>query len=389
MIITRVVLRNWMNFTHVDVQLTRRMFLVGPNASGKSNFLDAIRFLKHIAREGGGLSDALRERGNLSSIRCLSAANDPGVGLAIELGDAPDAAPIWRYELELEREQRGLHRPKVQREAVYRNGVLILKRPDDDDQADNARLTQTHLEQVNSNQRFREVATFLASIDYAHLVPQLVRNPERFTRSGHNGADPYGLRFLDHIAATPQNRQAQRLQRIEDALRAAVPQLKQLTLTRDTSGVPHLQAIYEHWHAHGAQQREDKFSDGTIRLIGLLWTILDTKAVLLLEEPELSLHVAIVKRLPGVIYRMMRGRERKQVLMSTHSWDMLDDRGISAHEVLVFEPNEQPSARKGTTITRVADVDYLRSLIDDGQSIAEAALSRTEPREIQKLLRFE
>ncbi|MDW8363215.1 MAG: hypothetical protein RMK74_12510 [Myxococcales bacterium] len=33
---TRIALANWRNFRKVDVPLRQRMFVVGPNASGKS-----------------------------------------------------------------------------------------------------------------------------------------------------------------------------------------------------------------------------------------------------------------------------------------------------------------------------------------------------------------
>ena len=36
--ITHLGLSNWRNFPKVDVDLAGRAFLVGPNASGKSNF---------------------------------------------------------------------------------------------------------------------------------------------------------------------------------------------------------------------------------------------------------------------------------------------------------------------------------------------------------------
>ena len=56
MIISHIKMKNWRNFRNVDTPLGRRMFLVGANASGKSNFLDALRFLRDIAKtEGGGL----------------------------------------------------------------------------------------------------------------------------------------------------------------------------------------------------------------------------------------------------------------------------------------------------------------------------------------------
>jgi predicted ATPase len=43
---SQVILENWRNFDQVDVRLQDRAFLVGPNASGKSNFLDVFRFLR-------------------------------------------------------------------------------------------------------------------------------------------------------------------------------------------------------------------------------------------------------------------------------------------------------------------------------------------------------
>ena len=44
MIVTRIALENWRNFTHIDVPLQQRVFIAGPNGAGKSNLLDAIPF---------------------------------------------------------------------------------------------------------------------------------------------------------------------------------------------------------------------------------------------------------------------------------------------------------------------------------------------------------
>ena len=65
----KVELSNWKNFQKVDVHLTKRVFLVGPNASGKSNFLDVFRFLNDIASVGGGFQHAVKKRGGVSSFR--------------------------------------------------------------------------------------------------------------------------------------------------------------------------------------------------------------------------------------------------------------------------------------------------------------------------------
>lgn len=87
MIISRIRLRNWRDFRSANLKLSDRTFIVGPNASGKSNFLDAIRFLRDLAKAGGGLQRALHERGGLSKVRCLAARKDPSVEIDVELGE--------------------------------------------------------------------------------------------------------------------------------------------------------------------------------------------------------------------------------------------------------------------------------------------------------------
>ena len=101
------------------------------------------------------------------------------------------------------------------------------------------------------------------------------------------------------------------MKKIENALQIAVPQLKKLTDTRDERGVPHLEVVYEHWRSKAGKQSENQFSDGTLRLIAFLWSILDGDSLLLMEEPELSLHSGIVTRLPGLIWRIQNKKRGK------------------------------------------------------------------------------
>ena len=66
---SRISLENWRNFGHVDVPLQTRAFLVGPNASGKSNLLESFRFLRDLVTPGSGFQRAVADRGGVSSIR--------------------------------------------------------------------------------------------------------------------------------------------------------------------------------------------------------------------------------------------------------------------------------------------------------------------------------
>lgn len=378
MIISRVILRNWRNFRSLDVALRDRVFIVGPNASGKSNLIDALRFLRDIARPGGGLQRAIAQRGGLSKIRCLAARREPNVEIEVFLSEDGNS-PIWHYALGIKQQVRGYRQPIVEYEKVWRDGKLLLERPNPQDKSDELRRTQTHLEQISANAEFREVAQFLESIRYLHLVPQLLRHPESAPAGTASEDDPFGRHFLEAVARTPEKTRRSRLRRIESVLREAVPQLKGLADAKDEAGVPHLEAVYTHWRPNAGRQREDQFSDGTLRLIGLLWSLLDGDAPLLLEEPELSLHSALVAKLPTLFSQVQRRRKR-QVLVTTHSWEMLSDLGIGGEEVVMLMPNPE-----GTQAAVASSVNEIRRLLEAGLSVADVVISRTAPAGLAQL----
>ena len=372
---THIHLENWKNFRQADVDLQDRVFLVGPNASGKSNFLDVFRFLRDIVSIGGGLQRAVRDRRGVSGLRCLAARQYSDIVVDVRLG-GNGQSEAWQYRLRFNQDNK--QRPCIKEERVVKDGQVVLSRPDDKDSHDPERCTQTYLEQVYANQEFREVADFLNRIRYLHIVPQLVREPDRSVGKQN---DPYGGDFLEQIARTPEKTRRARLRRILQALRAAVPQLRELELHRDPArGTPHLRGKYEHWRPEGAWQTEEQFSDGTLRLMGLLWAALDGAGPLLLEEPELSLHAEFVRFIPQVFARIQR-RVRRQVLLSTHSTDLLRDDGIGLDEVLLLLPSQE-----GTEVKPAGDFAEIRALLESGSSMADAVIPRTRPRNLGQLL---
>jgi len=375
---TYLHLENWRNFTSVEVDLARRVFLVGPNAAGKSNLLDVFRFLHDLTSVGGGFREAVDvRRGGVSSIRSLAARRYPDIAVTVSVGTDEDA-DVWTYELRFS--QDNLRRPVIKAEVVRRGDKELLRRPDKNDERDPERLTQTYLEQVNVNRDFRQVAEFFASLRYLHIVPQLVREPDR---SVGRRNDPFGGDFLEQVARTPTRTQTSRLRRIGDGLRVAVPQLQELELWRDERGTPHLRGKYDHWRPQGAWQSERELSDGTLRLLGLLWAVLDGSGPLLLEEPELSLHPEVVRYLPQMFARIQR-RTGRQLLVSTHSPELLRDEGIGLDEVLLLLPGAE-----GTKVKLATELEEVPALLGGGVSLAEAVLPKTRPSAVEQLALFE
>ena len=366
-------LANWKNFARVEVAIPDRVFLVGPNASGKSNLLDSLRFLRDLASSGGGLQEAVGRRGGVSAIRCLAARQRSDVEIHVKL-EQEAGVPPWEYELALNQDSQ--RPPLVKKERVIVAGQEVVVRPTPEDEADPARMTQTYLEQVNVNREFRELATFFASIRYLHIVPQLVREPDR---SVGRTNDPFGGDFLEQIARSPERTRSARLRRIQDALRIAVPQLGEIELWRDDRGTPHLRGKYEHWRPQGAWQTEEQFSDGTLRLLGLLWVAMEGGGPLLLEEPELSLHPEIVRYLPQMFARLQR-RTGRQVFISTHSPELLRDEGIALDEALLLVPGKE-----GTDVKPAASFRDIADLLQGGLSLAEILIPKTRPERAQQL----
>jgi len=356
----------------------QRVFVAGPNASGKSNLLDALNFLRELASPGGGLQNSVADRGGISKIRCLAARRYSDLAFQIEIGE--DSVE-WTYNLRLSQDNQ--RRPIVKSEIVRRGNNRLLLRPDEHDSTDPERLTQTHLEQVSANSNFRTIADFLSSLRYLHVVPQLIREPERHKPRSDKERDPYGSDFLEQIAKSPERVRNSRLQSIKRALTIALPQLQTLELERVEVGIPHLRGRFEHWRPKAGWQREDQFSDGTLRLISLLWAVLDGSGPLLLEEPELSLHPTVVAFIPQMLWNITRKR-RRQIILTTHSPEMLSDKGIGADEVLLLHPSPE-----GTEVEAGNANEKVLALLSSGFSAAEAALPLVGPEQPERLAQFE
>ena len=386
MLISRLRVKNWRNFKTADVDLRERAYIIGPNASGKSNLLDVFRFLRYVAKpDGGGLQKSVKDRGGIAKLRCLLARKDPEILIEIELSERIDEDPEWRYTLAFRSEGKGLNRFVVSKEKVedLSKRKVLIDRPNIEDQKDPDRLTQTYLEQISTNRDFRDVAGFLASTTYLHLVPQLLKHPDQL--GGYRlESDPFGQAFLERIAKTTERTRTARLTRIEEVLKVCVPNMTKLQFVKDpTTGTPHLEALYKHWRPDAGWQREDQFSDGTLRLLGIMWSLLEGDSLLLLEEPELSLNEDIVRRIHPLIWQMQRqAKYRRQVFITTHSEALLQDKGIDAREVIRLEPTQD-----GTKVLEASEED--KALIAAGYSIAEAILPKVKPANIDQLALFE
>lgn len=373
MLIHRLIVKNWRNFQHIDVELQSRQFIIGANASGKSNLLDIFRFLRDIAKPSGGLQKAVSLRGGVAKLRHVSAHRDAEVVIDIRVAASPGAPEKWRYRLGF----CGHSEPSITHECLWKKGELLHARPDA--AADTARPTQSSLENPTARDEFGEFVRFLGNVTYLHLVPQFLRFSEPL-RDEVIEEDPFGQRFLEKIASVPEATRCARLEKIESALQIAVPQFERLAFIRDEqTGQPHLQARYADWPPEATWHREDQLSDGTLRLIALFWALFETDSVILLEEPEFSFPPGIVSQFATLIAGTQLYRQQ-QILVTTHSPSLLAEQGIAGTEVLVLTPTKAE-----TKAELASEMTHVQRLLQSGFTAGEVLLSRAGPQHAHRL----
>ncbi len=370
-------LKNWRNFGNADFELTNRTFIIGANAAGKSNLLDVFRFLKDVTVDG--LQKAVNARGGIKKLRYLNARSQNYIEIFVRLTDEKkDGAVEWTYQLQFnsaagKQENRDIN---IRLERITCQDKILLDRK----YAAGDYLSNqfTFLEQPAMNGEYRVLYDCFKEISYVNIIPQLIRETDSFLPSAAT-EDFYGRNLLESISATSARKRDSRLKIINKILKMAVPQFSNLEFKQDENGRPHLQVKYEHFRPQEAYQREDQFSDGTLRLLGIIWAILDGSGVLLLEEPELYLHSEIVKQLPMFIANAQKSNiaKNRQVIISSHSYDLLDTDTIDLDEIMILEPGKE-----GTTIEKASSSDAVRAKIEAGYTPADAVIPKVTPKGI-------
>jgi predicted ATPase len=115
--LTRVRLRHYRSLAAADVGLGRLLLLVGPNGSGTSNFLDAVRLLSESLQTS--LDQALRSRGGVAEVRRRSTGHPTHFSIDLEF-----SGPRYegRYGFEVAAVRNGGYRISRENCAVWGEG---------------------------------------------------------------------------------------------------------------------------------------------------------------------------------------------------------------------------------------------------------------------------
>jgi predicted ATPase len=333
----RVRLRNYKSIADCDVRLSPLTYLVGANGSGKSNFLDAL----HLVRDAlsGSLDNAMNERGGLSEVRRRSSGHPTNFGIRLDfcLPNGQDghyaftvgALPSGGYEVQKEECSIGGigHGPYFSLE----KGRLMSS-----SESTFPTVTADRLALVSASglSVFRPAYDALTAMGFYNLNPKLIRELQKpqdgrlLKPAGENVASVIG-----HLART--NPEAIRI--IEDYLHVVAPMVQ--GVEREVVGP--MESISFKQDMAGAKNPwrflAQNMSDGTLRALGVLTALFQgnsdhSPSLIGIEEPETALHPGAAAALREAL---VRASERTQVIVTSHSPDLLDDMSITPDALLV------------------------------------------------------
>jgi predicted ATPase len=360
--ISRVILRNYKSIASCSVTLRPLVFLVGPNGSGKSNFLDALRFVAESLNTS--LDHALRERGGINEVRRRSAGHPTHFGIRLDLTLTNDRTAYYAFQVgakpkggfEVQHEKCRVFSPEALGQGHFyevESGKIKVTSLTVAPPAAGDRL---YLVAAAGHPEFRPVYDLLSRMGFYNLNPEEIRDlqpsdaGDLLLRDGRNLAA-----VLDHLTDKDKSR-------VVEFLSKVVPGVTDVNVKH--VGKKETLEFRQTVGSKGAPWRfmAENMSDGTLRALGILTALFQSGApsqrkapVVGIEEPESALHPGAA----GVLRDALRAAARHtQVLVTSHSPDLLDNKSISDEDIIAVE------MRRGETL--IAPVDAAgRSAIRD------------------------
>ena len=374
--LTHIALTNWRNFAHIEFDLASRLFVVGPNSSGKTNLLAALRFLSDVARFGlaatserwGGTERYFRsgkEEASFSvtvDVDTHQITYNLSLWRAIPIGDFFDEEmlthpldsgippELMRLEEPWVLQSHGVARRDsfswesiakmevapppseygVEDETGYpvvdcafvKDEKLVIDGEDVTGVPGTKRVTGSAL----------SIRNMLSGIRYIHP------NPKKMLERADRYDPDHGTGFFQHAGRFSDRKLDFVVKRIRPIMAAAVPEVPNLSYQRMGLGTEVV--FYSDTPVRGANgvYSHEQFSEGTLRLLGMLFdlaTLPLTTSIVLIEEPETFLQASIVRSMSSFLAEVAMNHD-VQMVISTHSPELIDSEVVLPNEVLVL-----------------------------------------------------
>ena len=361
--INEVWAKNFRSISDTSVALDPLTVLVGSNASGKSNLLDILRFIKDALRFDLEAAISIRhglgaiyhhespdeqsdiELGISATFRTSEADGSRFIDYGFNLTGTRDGGykvsreygKIWNGDrnsdpVEFRIEEGDLVSPQS---LIFQKSQTRLFQEEEDSDFDTADLAFPTLLRIIRRLTVhgsepRELAALLiysaltilhrnlSNMRFYHIFPNTIREPQKLGNGFPLEEDAANL------ASTLRDMEKERpsqLIRLKECLGRLIPGVSDLQVT---SAGGYLVVRLKHDAVRGGAWFDlSQESDGTVRLLGLLAALYQRRPLSLIgiEEPELTVHPGALSVLADVLNEAAR---RSQVIVTTHSPDFID-----------------------------------------------------------------
>lgn len=391
--ITRVWARNFRSVADVSLELDPLTILVGPNASGKSNLLDILRFIKDalrfdlevavsnregmegVARRGAGDMDSDIEMGVAAVVRdwsfgggyclleygfTLACMDDGGYRVGKEYGKVREGDDSAVAEFVIEKgnlasldffhEGSRYSLPSYGSTDFDTDNLAFptffrMYRPLF---AREAKISECGTESLYRS--LHELRQNLTSMRFYRIFPNTIREPQRVSNTPilEEDARNLGAIIKELTRVAPGS-----MARLRELLGLLIPGV--LDIRVDVVGGYLVVKLKRDAIDGDGWLDLSMESDGTVRLLGLLVALYQRRPhprflpVIGIEEPELMVHPGALAALADVLNEATR---RSHVIVTTHSPDLIDFltdyRTVENLRVVELEGGV-------TTVRRVAD----------------------------------
>ena len=356
-----VVIRNFKSIGACSVDLRQLTVLVGRNGSGKSNFLDALRFVSDALQTT--LDHAIKARGGIEAVRRKSTGHPRNFGIELRLGLSGGRFASYGFEVAaragggfaVKQERLTIHQADFKVVASYSvaDGKVVECSEPVFPGASHDRL---YLVAASGLDAFRPVFDGLSAMGFYNLNPERMKDlvspdaGEILHRDGANIASVIARLHMERpeVAARLADYLATIVPGMLGVERVALGPKETVEFRQEVLGSRHP------WRFHAAS-----ISDGTLRVLGILAAVMQlagtsrTVSVVGIEEPETALHPAATGALMDAL---AEASEHTQVILTSHSGLLLDEIDVDRHGLLVV------ASKAGKTEIAVPDVASLDSI---------------------------
>lgn len=339
--VTKLILKRFRSVASEAIDFSPLTILVGRNGAGKSNIVDAFRFLADAV--SAPLQSALDVRGGIQAVRHRSAPRGypPNLGMGIEFQIPNGSNPTrGRYAFEI----RALpsYGFEVVREQcrLWREGLLAawFERKENGFES-SARGLQPSLDSqalalpvAGGVADFAPLLKALSGMRTYSIEPSQVRemqDPDSGTSLKPDGSN------LASVLQELERQHPDDYNQLCELLNTVAPG------TQTVRPIKHGKKLSLEFVQKWGENRKIRFeafamSDGTLRALGILTAVFQRPAptLLAIEEPESTIH-------PGALGALMDAirvaSARTQVVLTTHSPEILDTEWIRPEHIRIVD----------------------------------------------------